>query len=197
MFIAFQCTGEDTYACLHTYIHTPARTHVQLCVRMSSFGDLEYYVREQFEMLVKAVPGGLSPRAHLEALAGYAMSDYEYYVSVMGLLGTFGLLVVVWGCRICREGELADKSAARGNAGTAAPSRGEPGAETSVSDVQELQRILESRLNTLTSTTKEIDKQLDRLDKMVDKRERDRNAWQNWLPLIVSTCAFVIALRRR
>ena len=67
-------------------------------------------------MLVKAVPGGLSPRAHLEALAGYAMSDYEYYVSVMGLLGTFGLLVVVWGCRICREGELADKSAARGNA---------------------------------------------------------------------------------
>ena len=166
---------------------------------MSSFGALEYFVREQFEMLVKAVPGGLSPRAHLEALAGYAMSDYEYYVSVMGLLGTFGLLVVLWGCRICREGELADKSTARGNAGTAAASKGEPRAETKesrMSDVQELQRILESRLNTLTITTKEIDKQLDRLDKMVDKRERDRDAWQNWLPLIISTCAFVIALRR-
>ena len=112
---------------------------------------------------IRSKEGWIGPRAHLEALAGYAMSNYEYYDSVTGLVGTFGLLVVVWGCRICREGEPADKSIARGNTGTAAASS-EPEAETketSVSDVQGLQRILKSRLNTLTSTAKEIDKQLD------------------------------------
>ena len=163
---------------------------------MLTFDGVDGFLRGTFNSFVASLET-LTHRAHLEAVVGYSISEYEYCVFATCVAGIVGLIVFVFSCRACRDEEGSRETNSKPDYRRSPVNAKETKTGTGTSDIQELQRILESRLNTLTVTTKEIDNQLDRLDELVEKRERDADTWQKWLPLVLSTCAFIIAFRRR